>query len=57
MLPEATDSILTCISVDEFLGIGLDNQGRVVLYCNGVFGEWNQCVKNGAQTKCPPVPK
>lgn len=46
---------LTCGSTDEFLGIGLGEQGRVVLYCDGVYGEWNQCVKNGAKTQCPSV--
>lgn len=50
-------SKLTCDSIDTFLGIGLDGEGRVVLYCNGVYGEWNQCTKNGAKTDCPPIGK
>ncbi|KAH8788090.1 hypothetical protein F5883DRAFT_634984 [Diaporthe sp. PMI_573] len=45
----------TLLDMNEFLGIGLDEEGRVVLYCDGVYGEWNQCVKNGAQTKCPSI--
>lgn len=55
VIPVWRNSELTCGSTDQFLGIGLDDQGRVVLYCDGVYGEWNQCVKNGAKTDCPPV--
>ncbi|KAG6362619.1 hypothetical protein INS49_007711 [Diaporthe citri] len=47
----------TLTDMNTFLGIGLDGEGRVVLYCNGVYGEWNQCTKNGAKTDCPPIGK
>ncbi|POS78067.1 hypothetical protein DHEL01_v203553 [Diaporthe helianthi] len=50
-----TDRKVTLMDMNKFLGIGLDEQGRVVLYCVGVYGDWNQCVKNGAQTKCPSI--
>ncbi|KAL1868918.1 hypothetical protein Daus18300_005754 [Diaporthe australafricana] len=46
---------VTLRDMNQFLGIGLDGDGRVVLYCNGVYGEWQQCVKNGASTKCPQI--
>ncbi|KAI3397638.1 hypothetical protein diail_10509 [Diaporthe ilicicola] len=41
----------TWVDMNQFLGVGLDDAGRVVLYCEGVYGEWNECSKNGAATE------
>lgn len=51
----SADSTLTCDCLDQFLGIGLDSEGRLVVYCDGTWGEWNQCTKNGAKTGCPAI--
>ncbi|KAG8157203.1 hypothetical protein KVR01_012911 [Diaporthe batatas] len=51
----ATDRKVTLMDMNEFLGIGLDEQGRLVLYCDGVYGDWVNCVKNGAGTECPSL--